>query len=159
MVKKVNFAELMAPPTVIPFGTSTIEVRGVALEELASLLTRYKEKVLPFFVSANINYSELLLTAPDMVAEMIAIASDSPGEEPNIKKFPAADQIEALTAIFKMSVPDLGKLEESLSGLVATLTKRKDAANRLPSKSTLRSVSADSASEATPSVRSVDTPS
>jgi len=149
--------DLLPPPVGLPMGTGTMEVKGLNLTQIVIVLQKYKEKVLPFFQGGEVDYADLVISAPDMVAEMIALSADAVGQEEDIKLFPFAEQVNAMAEVWKLSVPDLKKLVESLSGVAATLGR-----SASPVNSTLKNISPSvptlSSAEATAFLTSVATP-
>lgn len=142
----VVIKDLLPKPVQVSVGSGTIEVSGLCMDDIVELIETHRENLAQFFTKDNVDASGMILSAPQMVAEIIAMGADARGQEVDILKLPAASQIEALLAIWNLTVPDLKKLKESLLGVVAALSKvnedvEKDPqiALKLPSESTSQS--------------------
>ena len=125
----VRIRDLLPPPKPIEMGTGKLKIRGIPLNQIVALLMKHGDQITPFFQGKPVDYKALAMEAPDLVADMIATAADVPDQADDVKQFPLADQINALAEVWKLSVPDVKKLEESLSGVIATLGKRGSPAN------------------------------
>jgi precorrin-6B methylase 2 len=117
----VKIADLLPLPVGIKVGSGELKIRGITLKEMLGLLARHKDVIVTFVGGGEQDLEKLLVTAPDMVAEVIAMAADAQGQEADVARLPAAAQLDALTAVWELSVPDLKKLKESLSRVTAAL--------------------------------------
>lgn len=127
-----SIEDLIPLPTRVPVGAKHIEVRGLTLEEIVALLRKYKDEVLSFLNSGDGEFDKLTLNAPALVAEVIAYAADTPDQVDAAKRLPFAAQVEIITAIWELSVPDLKKLGESLAKAGAALGRSRPAAMSIP---------------------------
>lgn len=118
---KQRIEDLIPLPTRVPLGSKFIEVRGLTLIEIIDLLKRYKEDVLAFINGGGADFDRLVVNAPVMVAEMIALAADTPDEVEQVKRLPFAAQTDIVMVVWELSVPDLKKLGESLAKAGAAL--------------------------------------
>ena len=114
-------------------------VRGLALSDISNLLRARSTDIEAFFVkfsqgqgtalvSGDPKYanqlatkfgSDLLGSAPDLAADIIAYASDEPTRAHIVRRLPFPVQIEALEAISELTFVE----EETLKKVVATVTK------------------------------------
>jgi hypothetical protein len=107
-----------------------IMVRALNLHEMVTLFIDSKDLFLPLYV-AGIDgdltaeaLAPFLLTAPELVARIIALASDEPESAPIIQShMPATVQLIALFEVWKASVPDPKKARSLLSEVTALLQK------------------------------------
>ena len=97
------------------------DVRGLRMDETIDLLTRYQKPLAAFFGSSNLDFELLLADAPKLCAEVIAFCADAKGQEDDIMLLPPQSQIEALMAIWELSVPNVKKLLASLQKASASL--------------------------------------
>lgn len=115
---------LPVPRSVLITGSDKVlMVRGLTLQEIVKLIAKYKDDIAVFLDPNNTRIDQLVISAPPMAAEIICLAADAEGQEEQAKKFPFAVQVNALTAIWELSVPDLKKLAESFGGLIAATRK------------------------------------
>ena len=108
----------------------SIWVRPLNLREMVSLFIDSREVFLPLYAAGldgNVTADSLapfLLSAPEVVARVIAMASDDPESAPVVEKLmPATVQLIALSEIWKASVPDQKKATQLLSEVTALLQK------------------------------------
>jgi hypothetical protein len=125
-VKKLkDLANLKHPVTIAP--DTEIELRGLSLTELIMLFSKSEDALMHLIGLMAVenpkaeNLSGLLLAAPTLVHEIIALASDEPTEIEAAGKLPATAQLIALFEVFKMTVPDPKKAQELLSEVTALL--------------------------------------
>ena len=110
-----------------------LKVRPLNLQEMIQLLIQNQQAFLAMYSSAvggnegQINLSPVLLAAPEMVAEVIALASDQEDTAHAAaiiqKQMPATVQLIALERIWTLSVPDPKKTFALLSGVMAQLRR------------------------------------
>lgn len=131
----VVIADLLPQPVSVELGRGTVEARGLSLNEIVPLIEKYKDDLAPFFSDDKPNAEYMLSKAPRMAADIIALGINAVGQEDDIMKMPAAAQINCLTAIWNLSVPDVKKLRESLLTVVASVTL-KDEVDLLPDSAT-----------------------
>ena len=113
-------------------------VRGLALSDISNLLRARSTDIEAFFIKFSQGQekaivgdpkyahnlatkfgSDLLGTAPDLAADIIAYASDEPTRAHIVRKLPFPVQIEALEAIAELTFTE----EDTLKKVVATVTK------------------------------------
>jgi hypothetical protein len=121
-----NIADLLPLPEKINIGRGTIDVTGIPLNKLVRLLGVYQNEAGQLYEEYKQNgnkvpYERVLFLFPEMVASIIAIASDAEGQEADVRKIAGPTQIEALMAIWKLTVPDAKKLQSLLSEVMALL--------------------------------------
>lgn len=121
----VKISDLVPVPAKVNTGAGVLEVHGLSTGDITRLLMVYKKEFLGLISSAGGNggpdYAGVMLTAPDMVADIIAMASDAVGQEEDVKRLPGPVQLAALLEIWRLSVPDVKKLKESLSMVMGQL--------------------------------------
>jgi hypothetical protein len=138
----VVIKDLLALPEVVPVGRGDLSVRGLHLKNISKLLETYRGELAQFFVNDVFDAPLMIATAPQLAVDIIAMASDSEGQEDDIERIPVASQIELLLTIWKLSVPDVKKLRESLLEAVTTLS----AVNRAPVESVISTLPSESPS-------------
>lgn len=107
-----------------------IEVRALNLREMVTLFIDSREVFIPLYaagiegqVSAE-HLGPFLLSAPEVVAKIIAMATDEPESAPVVEKnMPATVQLIALSEIWKVSIPDQKKASLLLSEVTKLLQK------------------------------------
>ena len=121
----VKIADLLPPPRLIAVGEKTMEVRGLRLDETIKLMLKedYKQALSQFFAGEKLNFTMLVAKAPEMVSEIIAMAADAEGQEDDILRLPVGTQVEAITAVWELSVPSVKKLSESLQRVSSGLAE------------------------------------
>lgn len=111
----VKIRDLLPPPRTIDVGYGKmLEVRGLRLDETIKLMEKHHDSLSVFFGGEQLDFTLLIAKSPDMVAEIIGITADAVGQEEDIKLLPLGAQVEAITAVWEMSVPSVKKLSESL---------------------------------------------
>jgi len=123
-----NIADLLPLPVNVNLGRGNLEVTGVPLDKLVRLLGVYQNEIGQMYDEYKSNgnkipFERVLFLFPEMVASIIAIAGDSEGQEADIRKIAGPAQVEALMAIWKLTVPDAKKLQSLLSEVMALLPK------------------------------------
>lgn len=123
----VKIADLLPQPEKVEVSPGKfLEVHHLSLEEIVKLFWVYQNTFLAIYAegtNAKPNYEPIMLAAPDMVADIIAIGAGAVGQEEDIKRLPGTVQLIALRKIWAMSVPDPKKLQESLSGVMGELRR------------------------------------
>lgn len=157
----VVIADLLPEPVKIEVGRGTVAAHGLTLDTVVPLIMNHKDEVMPFFAGEEPDLNGLILSAPTLAASIIAEGIDAVGQEDDIRKMPAAIQLECLLAIWNQSVPDVKKLRESLLTVVASISLDPAAATKslqLPTSGTSPAQSNSSSPKATPSKKSGNTP-
>jgi len=127
----VKIADLAQLSRTVDIGDDKqIQVRGLNLREMVTLFVDSRDVFLPLYaagVDGQVSPDQLgpfLLSAPDMVARIIALASDDPDSAPLVEKnMPATVQLIALSEIWQASVPDQKKAALLLSEVTALLQR------------------------------------
>lgn len=116
-----------------------IMVRALTLKEMVTLFIESSDVFMPLYAAGLAEtltvetLGPFLLTAPEVVAKIIALASDEPEQVEATAKLPATVQLVALVEIWKASVPDPKKASELLSEVMAQLQKLNEKyVNKLP---------------------------
>jgi hypothetical protein len=128
VIKLADLAQLSRPVDVSD--TQQIMVRALNLKEMITLFIESRDAFLPLYaaglegkVDAE-NLGPFLISAPDVVAKIIALASDEPESAMHVEKnLPATVQLIALSEIWRASVPDPKKARELLSEVTTLLQK------------------------------------
>lgn len=112
-----------------------IMVRGLNLQEMVGLLVDSQDVFLPLYAAgvegklAPEQMAPFLLAAPEVVAKIIAMASDDLDSAPVVQqRMPATVQLIALSEIWTASVPDQKKARLLLSEVTALLQKLEEKA-------------------------------
>lgn len=128
IVKIADLAQLSHPVDISD--DQQIMVRALNLREMMTLFVESRDLFLPLYMAGldgKVSVEQLapfLLTAPDVVARIIAMASDDPTSAPVVENnMPATVQLIALSEIWKASVPDKKKAAALFSEVVAMLQK------------------------------------
>ena len=117
----MNLEDLLPPPAEVDLGRGKLLLNGLDATQVAKLILTYKDQFLMFLGSNGTNFDGLLLTAPEAVLDILAMAAGMEPQREKFRKIPVAKQLECLTVVYKLSVPDEKKFQESLVGLLATL--------------------------------------
>lgn len=127
-IKIADLAQLSRPVDVSE--TQQIMVRPLNLREMVQLFVDSREVFLPLYaagIEGNVSVEQLapfLLTAPQVVARVIAMATDEPESAPVVEQnMPATVQLIALSEIWQASVPDKKKASQLLSEVTKVLQK------------------------------------
>lgn len=119
----VLIADLLPQAVTVEVGRGTVEVSGLTLDDIVPLFAKHKDELGQFFSDTDdFDAAGLLMAAPAMAAEIVALGIGAVGQEDDIRKMPAAAQIECLIAIWNQSVPDVKKLRESLLTVAASVS-------------------------------------
>jgi len=114
-----KISELIPPAVKVETGRGSFEVRGLTLDDIVYLVKTYKESFARLLVvgESGVDYSEILQSAPEMVRDIIALGAGVLKDEVEvaaISLLPGMTQIDALTLIWKETVPDPKKLQALL---------------------------------------------
>lgn len=137
--KVVKIADLLQPSAQVEVAPDQLlEFRPLNLKEMVVLFLESSEMFLSLFAAGMEEVtveklSTFLLSAPELVAKILAFASDDPENWPLYQvKLPPTVQLIALAEVWKMSVPDAKKAADLLSEVTGQLSKlQKD--GKLPS--------------------------
>jgi hypothetical protein len=138
--KTVKLADIVNLPRPVDVNDDEqIMVRALTLKEMVTLLLESSETFMPLYAAGLAEsltpeaLGPFLITAPELVAKIIALASDEPDQIEATSKLPATVQLVALVEIWKASVPDPKKAKELLSEVMAQLQKLNEKfGNKLP---------------------------
>jgi len=147
VVKIADLAQLSRPVDISD--DEQIMVRALNLREMVTLFVESRDVFIPLYAASlepGTNPAEalapFLLSAPEVVAKIIAMATDEP-EAANIiqQRMPATVQLIALSEIWKASVPDQKKASQLLSEVTSLLQKLSERGeNMIQQKSGLTSL-------------------
>lgn len=140
----MGLKDIVIPRRDIPFGGTTISVRGASAFDTEILMTTFATDAVVAYgklrllaakkKSANKKFDEgdvldmvkdLLQSVPDLVAGLIAICADEPEYADAVKKLPIAIQMQILFDIWELtftSEAELKKLAAGILGAVETMT-------------------------------------
>jgi hypothetical protein len=128
--KTVKLVDLINPPRPVDINDDEqFMVRALTLKEMVTLFIESSDVFMPLYAAGLAEtltpetLGPFLLTAPDVVAKIIALASDEPDQVETIGKLPATVQLVALVEVWKASVPDPKKASELLSEVMAQLQR------------------------------------
>jgi hypothetical protein len=132
-VKIKDLAQFAIPVSISE--TEQVLLRALTLKEMVQLFIQQQDTFLLLyqagFEPTVTSLAPFLLTAPDLVAQVIALASDEPEAATTVETtWPGTVQLIALAEVWKMSVPDPKKAKELLSEVMALLQKLNVAANQ-----------------------------
>lgn len=114
-------SDLLPVPELINLGRGTLAVRGLSLQELIALASRHKQDYAAFFNGEDIDMATLAVHAPQLIAEAIGLATDKKYTVDELSNLPVGVQVEMVSAIWKLTVPDLKKLGDLFTGVIAGL--------------------------------------
>lgn len=118
--KSIDLTDLYPAPKVVPFGKGTIEVTGISMRKIVTLVDEYQELV-PLFSDETVPLETILLKAPDAALAVFALVVS---DEDKIRTFdilPLGQQLDILGAIFDLTlggeraVPFLANIAAQLS--------------------------------------------
>lgn len=129
--RTVKLADLVNRPRPVDVSDEEqILVRALTLKEMVTLFLESQEAFLTLYAAGlkggdmEEALSPFLLTAPELIAKIIALASDEPESKDAVEtSMPATVQLIALVEVWKASVPDPKKASELLSEVMAQLQK------------------------------------
>lgn len=108
---------------------TTVELHGLSLKDISSLLDHHKDALGAFFEAEAPNV-DLVTKFQDATCSIIAHAADEPESEEIVSRLPIGDQLKLLQAVWKLtnlSVEDLGNMISGvLDGLRRFKTVRDD---------------------------------
>lgn len=122
---KISLLDVMPVPRKVSTGNGDLVVKGLDLQSIAILISEHGTLLGELLSNESVDFSKIVVTAPDLVATIICMATNTEGEEAIAKSFPVWLQIEALTAIWEETVPDLKKLTSLLSEAAKKITSQR----------------------------------
>lgn len=152
----MNLEDLLPPPSEVELGRGKLELRGLDATQVAKLILMYKDQVLMFLGSEGVNFEGLILTAPEAVLDILSMAAGMEDQRDKFRKIPVAKQVECLGVVYRLSVPDEKKFQESLAGLLATLKglRKEESPALIPSETSAAPSQAGSTSSLEPDTTS-----
>lgn len=142
-----RIADLLPSPIPVNLGRGVLLLNGLDLESIARLISTHRETAMSFIAAGAASFDALLLTAPQMVADIIASAAGVQDQREDVLRIPAAIQLECMGAIYKLSVPDEKKFKELLESLAEKLRQANlNLQDFLPPSSLEKSLSSGSTS-------------
>lgn len=121
----VKISDLLPKKTAIDIAPGVaLEVGPINLQGITALITNFREPLTALVSSSTggrPDFAILVQSAPDMIIAMIAMGADAVGQEDDIAKLPFGVQVTAAAAIWEVSVPDVKKLLNVLSTVLAQL--------------------------------------
>ena len=146
----VNIAALLPKPIEVEVSPGNMLVlKPLTLEQMVTLLIDNQRLFLIMYSqfesgsTMEAKVGTMLVTAPEFIARLIAMAADAEGQEDDIKRLPPTVQLIAVHELWKASVPDPKKAKELLSEVMAQLRKASSAAS--PTSSNLANLPSESA--------------
>lgn len=124
-----KISDVMPLPGKVSTGNGEFEVHGLPLPAVVRLIQQYRANFARLLVlgsNGQPDYSEILSVAPEMVTDIILLASRNEGDDEQreaARLLPSGVQLLALETIWKMSVVDSKKLQALLSVAMAELRK------------------------------------
>lgn len=126
----MGLRDITLPTETISVGRASFSVRGLSFEDMTALIARHQSALELLIERYNTKGSDaevlqfLVRETPTLTAQIIALASDEPDQEEAVRKLPMPKQIDALTAIAKLTFEEVGgvkKFAEQLAGLFGGL--------------------------------------
>jgi len=117
-----------------------LNIRPLELQEMMTLFIGAQDLFMNLYAAVQApgttyqKLSPLLLAAPEFVANVIAAATDSVGQEKAIRRLPAAVQLIAVHECWRLSVPEPKKLGELLSVVTGELRKLRQEGEQVDQK-------------------------
>lgn len=154
----VNIEDLLPPQIKVEVSEGKfLELQPLSLEEMCELLVNNQELFLTLYAQVSTNESVekkiglLLLSAPEFVAKIIAMAAKAVGQEKAIRRLPPTVQLIALHELWKASVPDPKKAGELLSEVMGQLRQLSQKGKPVPVASNSMTTPSSSGTESQPS--------
>ena len=116
-------------------GSNSIDVHGLTLEDITSLLGAFKPELTQIF-NSGMDIPNMTGKAPLFTATVIALAVGEPEEVDKARRLPFGAQLIALEAVWDLTLPDdsaLGKLIERLQPIAAPLLQAEKESEKSPS--------------------------
>lgn len=117
----VELEDLLPAGTPVNLGRGELTFHGLDATQIARLLVMYKDQVMMFFGTNGTNFDALLVTAPELVIDILAASARMEAKRDSFKKIGVGKQAECLMAVYKESVPDEKKFQELLVMVLAAL--------------------------------------
>lgn len=125
-------SDIVIPTRTIEAGSASFEVRGLCYRDITDLMMSFKveldELVTGYLDAADqpegeapdlFDPMELLNKSPRLFARLIALAADEPNQDEIAAKLSIGVQVEALAAIYELTVDQAGGLEKLVGTVIA----------------------------------------
>lgn len=126
----MGLRDITLPTETISVGRASFTVRGLSFDDLTSLIGRHQAALESLIDRYQEKGSDaevlqfLVRETPALAAQIIALASDEPDQEDAARKLPLPKQVDALTAVAKLTFEEAGgvkKFVDQLAGLFGGL--------------------------------------
>lgn len=126
----MGLRDITLPTETISVGRASFSVRGLCFEDVTALISRHQSALEALIDQYSKKGSDaevlqfLVRETPSLAAQIIALASEEPDQEEAARKLPMPKQIDALTAVAKLTFEEAGgvkKFAEQLAGLFGGL--------------------------------------
>lgn len=134
----MSLADIQIPRDEVTFRGESLSFRGLSLNDFSTLMRGHMEELSTLFdmydnaetrdtaISQSAHFAiKIVKEAPNMVAQLIVLASDSPQEHiEHAKRFPLPLQVECVRCIINVTFEEAGgakKFLDSLMGMVTNL--------------------------------------
>lgn len=120
----VKISDLLPKKTSIDTGNGNLEVGAITLQGITTLIQNYRDPIMQLIATGskgNPDFSVLVVSAPNMIRDMIAMGADAVGQEDDIEKLSFSVQAIAAAKIWEVSVPDVKKLISVLSTVLGQI--------------------------------------
>lgn len=141
--------DIALPTKEIAVGEGSFVVRGLSLQVVGDLLESHREQILGLF-GGETDPGTLLQESPRLAARMIAHAADEPGEADKVTQLPVGVQVNALEAIWDLTIPDEETLGKVMARVAAALKKYGLAEAAQSSRDTLATTLTEGVESTTP---------
>lgn len=125
-------------------GKKSLSVRGLSTSDITIAIKTHKDSLEKLFSMAEQKFEDetsmaemgmsLLDQFPDLLADLIALAADRPGDSEQIKKLPAPVQLKLAEAVYQLTIVDTGGLNDFLHQVFALMSQVRTAADSMNSK-------------------------
>lgn len=118
-------SDIAVPTETISVGRHSFSVRGLSFEDVTALIQRHQaalESMIGMYGKASDAdlLQFLIRESPTLAAQIIALASDEPDQELAVRKLPMPAQVDALTAVAKLTFEETGGVKK-FAGQIAGL--------------------------------------
>lgn len=132
-----------------------VEVRGLSFNDFTQLFVKHGKGLdqLFNFIEAGAGQLEaaaskdiktfgsgFIMRAPELVAQLIAVAADSPDQAPKVAQLPLPVQIKCLEAIYRMTVEEAGGLADFMQLVLRIAEEVRITARAINPKTPLESI-------------------
>lgn len=103
---------------------NTIKLRGLTPTDISKIVAVNRDSFVKMF-NGQVSFSEAIVTFPNMVAHMIALAAEEEDNWESVLQLPAGEQLNALDIIWELSHLDEHNLGKLFAGLAELMEKWK----------------------------------